>query len=74
MSGDLSELSRRIRELQDAEADARETPSVEQRMASIHEKLGLRSKQRRIAVRREYAKNFLAGALGAAAAVLLSWW
>ncbi|MCB9587741.1 MAG: FecR domain-containing protein [Polyangiaceae bacterium] len=73
MSGDLQELSRQIRELQDAEADAREQPSVEQRMASIHEKLGRRSQERRTAARAEYAKNFLAGALGAAAAVLVSW-
>ncbi|MEZ4369314.1 MAG: FecR domain-containing protein [Polyangiaceae bacterium] len=73
MSGDLQELSRQIRELQDAEADAREQPSVEQRMASIHEKLGRRGQARRAAARSEYAKNFLAGALGAAAAVLVSW-
>ncbi|MGE0321468.1 MAG: FecR domain-containing protein [Polyangiaceae bacterium] len=73
MSGDLQDLSRQIRELQDAEADAREQPSVEQRMASIHEKLGRRGQARRAAARSEYAKNFLAGALGAAAAVLVSW-
>ncbi|MEZ4232774.1 MAG: FecR domain-containing protein [Polyangiaceae bacterium] len=74
MSIDLQELSRQIRDLQDSAAETLEAPSVEQRMASIHEKLGRRSQERQAALRREYAKNVLAGALGAAAAVLISWW
>lgn len=79
MSRDLAQLSAQIRELQDAQAEQHERPSVEQRMASIHAKLGQRGSAVTTAARgagrrRELIGHLLTGALGAAAALLLMWW